>query len=97
MPLRNCRPARWSTGCTASIGAVQNFGGYLGGALAPTVTGLIVQKTGSFVPALVVGALIGVISAASYLFVVDQPITASDLEAMSDPDEDALRVLTKSR
>jgi sugar phosphate permease len=80
------------TNCTASIGAVQNFGGYLGGALAPTVTGLIVQKTGSFVPALVVGALIGVISAASYLFVVDQPITASDLEAMSDPDADALSV-----
>jgi hypothetical protein len=31
------------TNCTASIGAMQNFGGYLGGALAPTVTGLIVQ------------------------------------------------------
>ena len=28
------------TNCTASIGAMQNFGGYLGGALAPTVTGL---------------------------------------------------------
>jgi sugar phosphate permease len=80
------------TNCTASIGAVQNFGGYLGGALAPTVTGLIVQKTGSFVPALVVGAAIGVISAASYLFVVDQPITASDLEAVSDPETDGLRV-----
>jgi sugar phosphate permease len=71
--------------CTASIGAVQNFGGYLGGALAPTVTGLIVQKTGSFVPALVVGALIGTISAACYLFMVDQPIMASDIDAMSDP------------
>ena len=64
------------TNCTASVGAMQNFGGYLGGALAPTVTGLIVQATGSFVPALVVGALIGVASAASYLFIVDQPITA---------------------
>jgi sugar phosphate permease len=85
------------TNCTASIGAVQNFGGYLGGALAPTVTGLIVQKTGSFVPALVIGALIGVVSAASYLFVVDQPITASDLEAMSDPDTDALRVGASSQ
>jgi sugar phosphate permease len=71
--------------CTASIGAVQNFGGYLGGALAPTVTGLIVQKTGSFVPALVVGALIGTISAACYLFMVDQPIMASDMDAISDP------------
>jgi sugar phosphate permease len=73
------------TNCTASIGAMQNFGGYLGGALAPTVTGLIVQSTGSFVPALVVGALIGVASAASYLFIVDQPITAMDLDALSDP------------
>jgi sugar phosphate permease len=73
------------TNCTASIGAVQNFGGYLGGALAPTVTGLIVQKTGSFVPALIVGALIGAISAACYLFIVDQPIMASDMDAMSDP------------
>jgi sugar phosphate permease len=74
------------TNCTASIGAMQNFGGYLGGALAPTVTGLIVQQTGSFVPALVVGALIGVASAASYFFVVvDRPITAADLNAVSRP------------
>jgi sugar phosphate permease len=78
------------TNCTASIGAVQNFGGYLGGALAPTVTGLIVQTTGSFVPALVVGALIGVVSAASYFFVVDQPITAADMDAISHPGAAAL-------
>jgi MFS family permease len=71
------------TNCTASIGAMQNFGGYLGGALAPTVTGLIVQRTGTFVPALVVGALIGRASAASYLFVVDQPITAADIDAVA--------------
>jgi cyanate permease len=63
---------------------VQNFGGYLGGALAPTVTGLIVQHTGSFIPALVVGALIGVISAGSYLLVVDQPITAAHLDTEMD-------------
>jgi cyanate permease len=62
---------------------MQNFGGYLGGALAPMVTGLIVQQSGSFVPALVVGALIGVASAGSYLFIVDQPITAADLDAIS--------------
>jgi sugar phosphate permease len=71
------------TNCTASIGAMQNFGGYLGGALAPTVTGLIVQQTGSFVPALVVGAVVGVASAGSYLFIVDQPITSADLDAVS--------------
>jgi len=74
------------TNCSASIGAMQNFGGYLGGALAPAVTGVIVQTTGSFVPALVVGAVIGVASAASYFFiVVDKPITAMDMDAMSPP------------
>jgi sugar phosphate permease len=67
------------TNCTASIGSMQNFGGYIGGALAPTVTGLIVQATGSFVWALVVGAVVGVLSAGSYLFIVKDPITAADL------------------
>jgi sugar phosphate permease len=47
-------------------GAIQNFGGYLGGALAPTVTGFIVQATGSFVPELLVGASIGLVSALMY-------------------------------
>ena len=72
------------TNCTASIGAMQNFGGYLGGALAPTVTGLIVQSTGSFVLALVVGAAIGAASAASYLFVVRDPITAAGMDQISE-------------
>ena len=80
------------TNCTASIGAVQNFGGYLGGALAPTVTGLIVQHTGSFVPALVVGSLIGAVSAGCYLFVVDQPITAAEMDAVSDAEIGGLGV-----
>jgi len=70
------------TNCTASIGAMQNFGGYLGGALAPTVTGLIVQATGSFVLALVVGAVIGTASALSYLFIVKNPVTTADLERL---------------
>ncbi len=73
------------TNCTASIGAMQNFGGYLGGALAPTVTGLIVQATGSFVLALVVGAVIGVGSAASYLFLVRDPITTAQIELGMGP------------
>ncbi len=64
---------------TASIGAIQNFGGYLGGALAPTVTALIVTATGSFVPALLVGAAIGVFSAIAYFVVIRGPITAAAL------------------
>ena len=66
--------------CTASLGAIQNFGGYLGGALAPTVTGFIVQATGSFVPALLVSAIIGLVSAMAYLLVIRAaPITAAEL------------------
>jgi MFS family permease len=65
---------------TASAGAMMNFGGYLGGALAPTVTGLIVQSTGSFVMALVVGAVIAVVSAFSYLVVVQSAISDAHLD-----------------
>ena len=66
--------------CTASLGAIQNFGGYLGGALAPTVTGFIVQATGSFEPALLVSAAIGVVSILAYLVVIRaQPITTAEL------------------
>jgi len=80
------------TNCTASLGAVQNFGGYLGGALAPTVTGLIVQSTGSFVWALVVGAAIGSLSALSYLFIVRDPITADAMDAIRPADAERLMV-----
>ena len=65
--------------CTASLASMQNFGGYIGGALAPMVTGFIVQATGSFVPALLVGAGIGVVSAIAYFVVIREPITAAEL------------------
>lgn len=70
--------------CTASLGAIQNFGGYLGGALAPTVTGFIVQATGSFVPALLVSAAIGLFSALMYLVVIrGEPITTAELDGVA--------------
>jgi len=64
--------------CTGSLGAMQNFGGYLGGALAPTVTGFIVQETGSFVPALLVGAAMCVFASVTF-FAVREPIKSEDL------------------
>jgi len=67
--------------CTASLGAMQNFGGYLGGALAPTVTGFIVQSSGSFAPALWVGAVVLVVCASGYLYLVHRPIEAAPLPA----------------
>ncbi|MDQ0392671.1 MFS transporter [Labrys monachus] len=63
---------------TASIGSMQNFGGYVGGALAPTVTGFIVKASGSFVPALLTGAVIAVVAAILYMVLIDRPIPARD-------------------
>ena len=56
--------------CTASAGSLANFGGYLGGALVPMVTGFIVQATGSFTPALLLGGAIGIFSALCYLLLI---------------------------
>lgn len=50
----------------ATLEAVQNVGGSLGGTLAPLITGLIVQTTGSFAPAFISAGLIALASAAIY-------------------------------
>lgn len=79
----------------ASIGSLLNFGGYLGGALAPAVTGLIVQSTGSFVLALVVGGVISVVSGIAYLLLVVEPGSNGDLPLASaavDALPDQLRI-----
>ena len=59
---------------TASLGSIQNFGGYLGGALAPAVTGFIVQSTGSFSRALMLSAGLSLISAVLCLLLMGRPI-----------------------
>jgi nitrate/nitrite transporter NarK len=81
-----CTSAAWAmapvaapANCTASIGAIMNFGGYLGGALAPTVTGFIVQATSSFVPALLVGAAVAFCAAVAYLIMVRGPIPPTEI------------------
>jgi sugar phosphate permease len=58
----------------ASLGAVQNFGGFCGGTLAPTVTGFIVQKTSTFAPALHTGAAVGIVAALLYCVLVHTAI-----------------------
>jgi len=62
---------------TASVGAIQNFGGLVGGAIAPLATGLLVEATGSFVPALAVTAAAAIGGAMVYLFGVRRPIVAA--------------------
>jgi MFS family permease len=68
---------------TASLGSIQNFGGYLGGALAPMLTGFIVQRTGSFSQALLLAAGLTLVMAFAYLLLVRSTIDVNPL-AVSD-------------
>jgi sugar phosphate permease len=71
-------------GFTGSLGALQNFGGYIGAALAPIVTGIIVEQSGSFLPALLTGAGVSGVSAVIYLVMLRGPIVLSRDEAALD-------------
>jgi sugar phosphate permease len=72
----------------ASLGSIQNFGGFLAGSAAPLITGIVVDRTHSFVNALIVSAAVACVSTMSYLFIVKSPIAASD-DTPSDPLFDA--------
>jgi MFS family permease len=71
--------------CTASIGAMQNFGGYIGGAFAPVVTGLLGQATGSFRTALWAGAGVAILAAVAYGFLVGEAIDEAALATVMPP------------
>ena len=49
------------------------------------MTGFIVQSTGSFVPALIIGAVMCVFAAISYFVILRRPITSEDLFPSHDP------------
>ncbi|MBE7216875.1 MAG: MFS transporter [Caulobacteraceae bacterium] len=66
----------WALGATlapreavATLESIQNIGGSIGGALAPLVTGLVVQATGAFKVAFVIAAAAAAASAVSYALV----------------------------
>lgn len=58
----------------ASVGGIQNFGGYFGGALSPVVAGMIVDSTGSYALAFTSGGVIAACAAICYWFIVKNPI-----------------------
>ena len=66
-----------------SCSSIQNFGSYLGGACSPVLTGLIVDRTGSFVVALAIGGIVMAVGAAIYYFMVGVSITNADLTEQS--------------
>lgn len=53
----------------ASLGSIQNFGGFLGAAVAPVLTGWVLNETGSFDLVFVVGGVFLLIGAVAYGFV----------------------------
>jgi len=67
----------------ASLGSIQNFGGYFGGSFAPFITGLVVDKTHSFVNAFLISAGVAFAAALVYMFVVRSPI--EDTEQQAEP------------
>ena len=61
--------------CVGSLQGIQMCGGFVGGSLAPVVTGFIVQGGGGFAPALLFSACLGVACALAYVFIVeDRPM-----------------------
>ena len=58
----------------ARFGSIMNFGGYFGGALAPVVTGIIADKTGSYTPSFILAGIIAALGAVFYKFMVNEPI-----------------------
>lgn len=60
----------------ASLGAIQNFGGFLGAAMAPIVTGIILDTTGKFTNVFLLGAGLLMIGALSYGLFVRKPLQA---------------------
>jgi MFS family permease len=62
----------------ATLEAIQNVGGSLGGALAPLISGVIVQAAGSFLPAFVLAGLIAFACAWAYHAMVRERIVATE-------------------
>ncbi|MGO3314703.1 MAG: MFS transporter, partial [Brachybacterium tyrofermentans] len=58
----------------ARFGGIMNFGGYFGGALAPIVTGVVVDATGSYTPSFLVAGVIAVLGGVCYGLLVRKPI-----------------------
>jgi sugar phosphate permease len=58
----------------ASVGAIQNFGGYFGGAFSPLVAGIIADSTGSYAMAFISGGIIAALTAVFYWFMVKKPM-----------------------
>ncbi len=58
----------------ASLGSIQNFGGYFAGSFAPIITGFVLDQTGSFVNALLISAAVACVGALALVVLVRKPV-----------------------
>ena len=63
-----------------SFGSLLLLGGFLGASVSPIVTGFIVDSTGSFLLALLIGAGMALLGAIAFLLLIDKPISGAELE-----------------
>lgn len=82
-----CSPNTWtltqavcSRTLVGTVSGIQNFGGNLGGIIAPALTGFIAHKTQSFSLAFSISGAILIIGMLSYIFLIGPKITTNDLE-----------------
>jgi ACS family glucarate transporter-like MFS transporter len=66
-----------SRNVVGTVSGMQNFGGNVGGSIAPLLTGFIADVTGSYVLALSLCGVVLVLGMAAYLLLV-KPIAATD-------------------
>ena len=76
-----CSPSTWtltqavcSKSIVGTVSGIQNFGGNLGGILAPALTGYIAHATQSFALALTITGVILIVGILSYGFLISQKI-----------------------
>lgn len=72
----------------ASLASIQNFGGYFGGSFAPFVTGIVVDRSHSFVNAFLISAMVAFAAALVYMFIVRTRIADSEMAVSAVPVSD---------
>jgi len=61
-----------------SVAAIQNFGSFICASFGPVITGWLLDRTHSFHLTLVICAMISLLGALSYIFIVKHPITVDE-------------------
>ena len=74
-------PASAPPDYVGSFGSIHLAGGYIGATCAPIVTGFIVDMTGIFLLALLIGGVIQLAGALAILFLIRKPISGHELDS----------------